>query len=87
MAVRYRVPVGNIGDLRFARDGVGVCEVDLEGQGDEGVGEREHEVGAHCGEPAPDDHLVELERWMALWVDVGHMNGQVEGEAEEGYDD
>lgn len=87
MAVRHRISVCDIGDLRFARDGVGVREVDLEGHGDEGVGEGEHEVGAHCGEPAPDDHLVEFERWMALGVDVGHVNGEVEGEAEEGYDD
>jgi len=87
MTVRHRIPISNIGDLRFARYGVGVREVDLESHGDEGVGKRQHEVGAHCGKPAPDDHLVEFERWVALGVDVSHVNGEIEGEAEEGYDD
>lgn len=87
MAVRNRVPVGDVSNLGFARDRIGVCEVDLKGHGDEGVGERQHEVGAHCGKPAPDNHLPELERGVALWVDIGHVNGEVEGEAEEGYDD
>lgn len=87
MSISHRVSIRNIGDLRFARDRIGVREVDLESHGDEGVSEREHEVGAHCGEPAPDDHLVEFERRVALRVDVSHVDREVEGKAEEGYDD
>lgn len=87
MTIRNRIPVRNVRDLRLRRYGVGVCEVDLERQGDERVGEREQEVGAECGEPAPEDELPELQGRVALWVDVGHVYGEVEGEAEEGDDD
>lgn len=87
VAIRHRVSVCNVSDLRLTRNRVCVCEVDLKGHRDEGIGEREHKVGTHCGEPAPDDHLVELEWWMALRIDVGHVDRQVEGETEEGYND
>jgi len=39
MAVRYGVAKGDVGDLGLRGDGVGCCEVYLEGHGDEGVGE------------------------------------------------
>jgi len=87
VAVRYRITVAYVRYLRCRSDGVRVCEVDLESHGDEGVGEREHEVGGDGGEPAPEDELRELERRVVDGLQVLHMNGQVEGEAEEGNDD
>lgn len=62
-------------------------EVDLESHGNEGVGERKHEVGAYRGAPAPYDELGELQRRMVFGLEVLHVDGHVEGEAEEGYDD
>lgn len=48
-------------DLCLTRDRVRVCEVDLEGHGDEGVCEREEEVGCYRCEPSPEDQLIEME--------------------------
>lgn len=78
MAVGDRIPICDVCDLRLGRDRIGVREIDLEGHGDKRVGEREHEVCAHGSEPAPYDHLVELQGRVVLRVDVGHVNGEVE---------
>ena len=59
-------------------------EVDLKGEGDEGVGQREHEVSREGGAPAPEDELREFEGWVVPWGDVLHVDGHVEGEGEEG---
>ena len=83
MAIGNRIAVRNVRDLGLRCDGIGVSEVDLESHGDEGVGQREHEVCAQCCEPAPKDQLPELKRRVTLRVYVGHVDGQVEGEAEE----
>lgn len=87
VAIRDRVPVRNVRDLRLGRNGICVRKINLECHGDKRVGEREHEVGTECGEPAPENELPEFERWVALGVNVGHVDGQIEGEAEEGDDD
>lgn len=52
---------------------------DLEREGDEGVEEREEEVGEDGGAPAPDDELVEVQRSVARG-DEFHVDGEVEGE-------
>ena len=72
IAVSARVAVAVDGgcDLGVGGDGVAAGEVDLEGQGDERVGEGEHEVGGDGGAPAPDDELVEFQRRVTLWLEV-----------------
>jgi len=62
-------------------------ERDLERERDEGVGEREKEVGCYRRDPAPEYHLAEFERWVVLWLEELAVDGEVEGEGEEGYDD
>ena len=64
-----------------------VAEGDLECQGDERVGQGHEEIGDNGGDPAPDDELLELERRVARRSDKLHMDGEEEGEREEGEDD
>lgn len=82
LAVRVRV----VGD-RGVRGG-GVGEGDLEGEGDERVGEGHEEVGRHGADPAHDDELPELDRGVlpARCDELG-VDGQEEAEAEESDDD
>ena len=61
-------------------------EVDLESHGHERVGEGKHEVGTYRSTPSPDDELLELERRVVFGLEVLHVDGHVEGKAEEGYD-
>jgi len=82
-SIRYRITFHHVRDLRFASDGVGVPEVDLESHGYEGVGEGEHEVGAYRSTPSPDDELLKLERRVVFGLEVLHVDGHVEAEAEE----
>lgn len=84
MPVRDRVPVGDVRRLRRAGDGIRVREVDLERHADEAVGQREEDVGGGGGGVAPEDGLVELEGRVAARVEVLQVDGEVEGEAEEG---
>ena len=66
----------------------GVGKRDLEGERDEGVGERHEEVGEHGSRPAHDDELPELDgRVRPAGGDELEVDGQEEGEAEEGDDD
>lgn len=82
LAVRVRV----VGDGRVRRGGVG--EGDLEGEGDERVGEGHEEVGRHGADPAHDDELPELDgRVLPARRDELGVDGQEEAEAEEGDDD
>ena len=64
-----------------------VVERDLEGEGDEGVGERHEEVRGDGADPAPEDQLPLVEGWMALRGDELGVDGEEEGVAEEGDDD
>ena len=61
IAVRYRRDIGFRVAVRHA-----ARKIYLESEGDEGVGEREEEVGEHGRAPAPDDELVEFQRWVAF---------------------
>lgn len=56
-----RIAICNVSDFCVTRDGVRVCEVDLEGHGDEGVCEGKEKVGCYCCKPSPEDQLVEVE--------------------------
>ena len=77
---------GVVGDFGGGRGRVG--KRDLEGERDEGVGERHEEVGAHGPAPADHDELPELDRRVpAAGDDEPGVDGQEEGEAEEGDDD
>ena len=70
------------------RRGRGVGDGDLEGAGDEGVGEGHEEVGGHGAGPAHQDELPELDgRVRPAGGDELEVDGQEEGEAEEGDDD
>jgi hypothetical protein len=73
--------------LRLGRDGVVVEEIDLERHAHETIRKREEQVGGYSRGPAPGDQLRELQGWVALGAEVLHVDGHVEGEAEEGYDD
>ena len=53
VAISYRVEEGSVGGVGLGGYGVGVGEVYLEGEADEGVGEGEEYVGCYGGEPAP----------------------------------
>lgn len=64
-----------------------LVEGDLEGERDHAVCERHGEVGAHGGDPAVEDELVEVERRVAGRDEELHVRGHVEGEGEEGDDD
>ncbi len=64
-----------------------VVEGDLEGEGDEGIEKGHGQVGSHCGEPAVDDELVEVEWRVAGGDEELHVRGHVEGEGEEGDND
>jgi hypothetical protein len=64
-----------------------VPEVDLESHRDERVGKGEHKVGGYCSAPAPDDEVGKLERWVVFGLEVLHVNGHIEGEAKERYND
>jgi len=86
-SICHRIAFHHIRDLRFTGDGVGMPEVDLESHGHEGVGEGEHEVGAYRSTPSPDNELLKLERRVVFGLEVLHVDGHVEGETEEGYDD
>ena len=68
--------------------GRAVGKGDLEGERDEGVGERHEEVGEHGADPAHDDELPEFDgRIRPAGRDELEVDGQEEGEAEEGDDD
>lgn len=60
-------------------------KVDLKSHADKRVGEREHKVRRDSSAPAPDDQLGEFQRWVVGRRDVLHVDGHVEGKAEEGY--
>ena len=65
-----------------------VGEGDLEGEGDEGVGEGHEEVGDYGADPAHDDELPEFDgRVRTARGDELGVDGHEEGEAEEGDDD
>jgi hypothetical protein len=64
-----------------------VEEIDLERHAHETIRKREEQVGGYSRGPAPGDQLRELQGWVALGAEVLHVDGHVEGEAEEGYDD
>ena len=80
-----------VGDRVVGHGGVGrgaVGKGDLEGERDEGVGERHEEVGRHGAGPAHEDELPELDgRVGPAGGDELEIDGQEEGEAEEGDDD
>lgn len=59
----------------------------LEGERDEAVGKRHGEVGAHGGDPAVKDELVEVQGRVAGGNEELHVCGHVEGEGKEGDDD
>ena len=82
-AAAVGIGVGGDGRLR----GRGVREGNLEGERDEGVGERHAEVGRHGAEPADEDELPELDGRVPDWGHELAVDGQEEGEAEEGDDD
>lgn len=58
-----------------------------EGEADEGVDEREEEVRCYSCDVAPDDKLIEVQRWVTFGREVLHVDRQEESEAEEGDDD
>ena len=70
---------------------VGVRERDLERERDQAVGERHEEVGDDGAAPADDDEDVEFDRRVLAssgrWGDEFCVDGEEEGEAEEGKDD
>ena len=83
-AVAVGVRVVGHGDV----GGGGVGEGDLEGEGDEGVGEGHEKVGEHGADPAHEDEFPEPDRRVrSAWGDEFGVDGQEEGEAEEGDDD
>jgi len=45
-------------------------EGDLESEGNDGVGQGDEEIGDHGGTPAPDNELPEMQRRMALGLDI-----------------
>ena len=67
--------------------GGGVGKGDLEGEGDEGVGEGHEEVGEHGADPADDDEFPKFDGRVSAWGDELGVDGEEEGEAEEGDDD
>jgi glutaredoxin len=73
--------------LRLTRHGIVVEEIDLERHAHETVREREEQVGSYSRSPAPGNELGEFQRRVALGGEILHVDGHVEGEAEEGYDD
>ncbi len=75
--------VGGDGGAR----GGGVVKGDLEGEGDERVGERHEEVGEDGAEPADDDEFPKLDGRVRAGGDEAGVDGQEEAEAEEGEDD
>lgn len=77
--------VGVVGD-RCARGGR-VAEGDLEGEGDEGVGEGHEEVGQYGADPADEDEFPEFDGRVPSGGDELAVDGQEEGETEEGDDD
>lgn len=85
--IRIRVAVGGDGGEHLAIHGVPAGEIDLKGERDEAIGERQENVGGNGGEPAPADQLPELERRVAFGLEVLEVDGQVEAEGEEGDDD
>ena len=81
LAVGVRV----VGD-RGGRSG-GVGEGDLEGEGDERVSQGHEEVRQHGADPADEDKFPEFDGRVPSGCDELAVDGQEEGEAEEGDDD
>ena len=67
--------------------GVVIGKRDLKSEGDQAVGEGHEEVGEHGADPADDDEFPELDGRVSFRGDEFAVDGQVEGEAEEGEDD
>lgn len=67
----------------------GICggEGEAEGEGDERVDAGEEEVGCDGGEVAPGDEVCEVERRVAARRKVLEVDGEEEGEREEGDND
>ena len=77
LPVRVRIMHGQIAGCGL------IAEGDAEGERDEAVGERHEEVGAHGGDPAVEDELVEAEGRVAGGDEEAHVRGHVECEGEE----
>ena len=69
----FAVRVGVVGDR--GAGGGGVREGDLEGEGDEGVGEGHEEVGQHGADPADEDELPEFDGRVASGRDEPGVDG------------
>lgn len=66
LSVGIRVPVFDERGPHLRGDRVAAGKVDLECQGDEGVGKGEEEIGGDGAEPADYDELDKFEGWVAL---------------------